>query len=91
MPARRCSTCAQNWPIGTAWPTICPACGSRLDYMSNAQAMPDQDARSILRRHEFDRWLAQESPYHRQQRQSRYRVALDRDTRFWDVVIAGYA
>ena len=56
MSARRCSTCAINWPINEYrepdQPVIdyktCPACGAETDYFNNAT--PDDDAEEMATR-----------------------------------------
>lgn len=55
MPARRCSDCATNWPVGDEFKK-CPRCLIETDYMTGAKAIGIDQARSIANHAEFERY-----------------------------------
>lgn len=70
MPARRCSLCGLNWPAKAQ--LHCPVCEGDLHYMSNETAMSAEESRRLRAYSEFQRWLADETPDQRRDRQERY-------------------
>lgn len=76
MPARRCSYCGIDWPV--AFPGRCGRCGGTVAYLSDAEAIPVEDARSIKANADFARFLEAETPDQRAARRARYRAQCER-------------
>jgi hypothetical protein len=57
MSARRCSTCGVNWP--TDWKyRECAHCGGTTDHISNADPIPEDEAKRTLHHLKFDAFYA---------------------------------
>lgn len=54
MAAKRCSTCALNWPTTYRQ---CYGCGGMVDYISNCDSMDEADAGRLKATYEFEHWL----------------------------------
>jgi hypothetical protein len=58
MAAKRCSTCAINYPNSHEW-GVCPVCLERTDLLTNEQPITPSSARAILREAKFNRFYEQ--------------------------------
>lgn len=47
MSARRCSTCALNWPDEYPAYKLCPQCDGSTDQVNNATAMSQSQANAV--------------------------------------------
>jgi hypothetical protein len=55
-PARRCSTCALDWPSDYSAFKTCHKCGGKTDSISNGNPLDPRDALSLKNHLEFDRF-----------------------------------
>jgi hypothetical protein len=58
MAAKRCSTCAINYPNSHEW-AVCAVCLERTDLLTNEQPITPASARAIARQAKFDRFYEQ--------------------------------
>lgn len=56
---RRCSICSLNWPDKEADFKQCPICLEETSKVSNVDAMPDDEARSLKAQADFERFYDQ--------------------------------